>query len=68
MRKLGLFFRDWWFARCRRLDIEILWPECKRNSKGLDRARVAFAYHAAHDSAWQDLPPDHARQIIESLE
>ena len=37
-----------WYARQRRLDVDLLWPSCRKYSGGdLERARAAFALHAA---------------------
>jgi hypothetical protein len=48
-----------WRSRQRRIDLDILWPVCKREAlaryapdEALDRARAAFAYHAFNDPAW----------------
>jgi hypothetical protein len=47
--------REWWDARRRKIDIEILWPCCKTQAEDLDQARMAFACHAFYDPAWQSL-------------
>lgn len=48
----------WWYARLRRLDLEILWPTCKREAEAahpeapLEWAKAAFCAHATKDPAW----------------
>jgi hypothetical protein len=59
---------DIWYARQRRLDLDLLWPACKEKAKDLDHAKVAFAFHAFHDKAWLWLGEDHIRQILKALE
>ncbi|WP_135210396.1 hypothetical protein [Vitreimonas flagellata] len=46
------WIRDWWWARQRAIDLEILWPSCRDNAPDLDRAKAAFAVHAFNDPAW----------------
>ena len=41
-----------WYARCRKIDIRILWPSCLKQARDLNHARAAFATHAFHDPAW----------------
>jgi hypothetical protein len=45
----------WWHVRQRRIDLDILWPICRREAKDLDHAKAAFAVHAYHDPAWLEL-------------
>jgi hypothetical protein len=45
----------WWHARQRRIDLDILWPICRREANDLDHAKAAFAVHAYHDPAWLEL-------------
>ncbi len=45
-------FWGWFHARCRRLDLAILWPACKEHAPTLAHAKAAFAYHAFNDPAW----------------
>ena len=56
-----------WHARQRAIDIEMLWPSCRRLAGDLDRARAAFALHAFHDAAWLELGPDGIAAVIEGL-
>ena len=62
---------SWFSGRCQRrqrqIDIEILWPTLCKNAGNTERARLAFAYHAARDPAWADLSDEDRRQIIASL-
>lgn len=46
---------DLYYARLRRLDLEILWPTCKGLAPDLDHAKACFATHAFRDRAWQRL-------------
>jgi hypothetical protein len=43
---------NWWRARQRQIDLEILWPACREQAPDLDHAKAAFAVHAFHDRAW----------------
>ena len=45
----------WWHARQRRIDLDILWPQCLANARDLDHAKAAFAMHAMNDPAWLEL-------------
>jgi hypothetical protein len=56
-----------YYARLRRLDIEILWPECRNNAKDIDKARAAFLVHAYHDPAWVFIGDDEIYKIINNL-
>jgi hypothetical protein len=58
----------WWWARMRRLDLEILWPVCKREAPDLEHARAAFAVHAFNDPAWLCLGEDGLIAAIEGLQ
>lgn len=64
------WFMDWWASRCRDIDVEVLWPTCKRLAaeQGRDiEAGRAFAHHAAEDWAWKRLPYDEVCRQIEEL-
>jgi hypothetical protein len=54
-----------WYGRMRRIDLEILWPTCKREAPDMDHAKAAFAVHAFNDRAWLVLGD---RAIIEAIE
>jgi hypothetical protein len=63
----------WWWARQRRIDIEMLWPACKAaaisNGSDLQHAKAAFAFHAYHDPAWcKFYSPQELRRQIDNLE
>jgi hypothetical protein len=58
------FLRRWWYARLRRIDLDILWPSCKEQARDLDMARAAFACHAFNDEAWMFLGED---TVIEEI-
>lgn len=57
-----------WRRRLRRIDMNILWPTCKRMAPDLDRAKAAFAAHAFNDHAWCDLSEAEIISIIEGLQ
>ena len=59
--------RAWWYARMRRIDMEILWPTCLEQTHSLDHAKAAFAYHAFHDPAWLELGEDAIIEFIDGL-
>jgi hypothetical protein len=68
MPKLWYWLEDLWFQRCRRKDLDILWPLCKQNARDLEGAKLAFALHTATDPAWQQLGPRHVSALIDALE
>lgn len=57
----------WWRAKQRAMDMEILWPECKRLAPDLDTARAAFVMHAFNDKAWTSLGHDAMFDAIDNL-
>ena len=60
---------DLWAANSRRIDLRILWPECKKAAKDMDTARAVFAMHAFNDWAWHRLGDyDDIYEAIEALE
>ena len=70
--------RKWWYARCRRIDLDILWPICLRAHSSvdtsntrieydLDHALAAFAYHCFNDPAWLELGEDELVRRIDAL-
>ena len=61
------WIRKWWYARMRRIDMQILWPECIRQAPTLDKAKAAFACHAFNDPAWMALGHDTVYSVIDSL-
>jgi hypothetical protein len=61
------FIMRWWYARMRRIDLEILWPTCKREAGDLDHAKAAFAVHAFNDNAWLSLGQDELMAAIDEL-
>jgi hypothetical protein len=67
---------NWWRAYQRRIDLEILWPICKREAQNanyagpagpLDHARAAFAVHAFNDPAWMCLGEEAIVEFIDKL-
>lgn len=61
------WLRSLWYARLRKIDMDILWPTCRDQAKNLDNARAAFAVHAMNDPAWMFLGEEAACQIIDGL-
>ena len=53
--------------RRRAIDIDILWPICKKHASNLDNAKAAFATHAFNDPAWQPLGDDEIARRIDAL-
>jgi hypothetical protein len=60
--------QDWWAARQRAVDLEILWPICKQQAFDFDEARYVFAIHAISDPAWLRLPAEEIKRIIGELQ
>lgn len=61
------WFWNWYDARRRRIDQEILWPSCKDGARDIDHAKAAFAVHAFNDSAWLALGEDEIKRRVEEL-
>ena len=59
---------NWWRARQRKIDLEILWPICCKGANDLDHAKAAFATHAFNDPAWQALGERELYRFIGRLE
>ena len=57
----------WWHARQRRIDMDILWPICRREANNLDHAKAAFAVHAYNDPAWMELGEEKLFAFIDGL-
>ena len=57
-----------YYKRCRRLDLEILWPICCDRAETLDKAKAAFALHAFNDDAWLILGEKEVYRLIDELE
>ena len=62
------WFTKLWYARLRRIDMNILWPTCKKLSPSLDQAKAIFALHAYNDPAWQYLGESSIYNIIDNLQ
>jgi hypothetical protein len=63
-----------WRRHQRNLDLDILWPICKREAaeyhnphEVLDVARAMFAVHAFNDPAWLCLGEDAIVEFIDRL-
>lgn len=54
-------------ARCRAIDLQILWPLCVEQARDLDHAKAAFAVHAFNDPAWMCLGDQEVTRIIDGL-
>jgi hypothetical protein len=65
--KIVDIFLGLWYYRIRSTDLKILWPACKEQAETLDRARVAFAFHAYNDRAWLYLGDAKVNKIISEL-
>ena len=56
-----------YYARLRRLDIEVLWPEIRDKAPNIAEARKAFIRHADCDPAWLFLGVAKIDEIIGGL-
>ena len=61
------WFLGLWYARLRRIDIELLRPTCRDQARNIDHAKAAFAVHAFNDRAWLFLGHDKIIEIIDGL-
>lgn len=60
--------RNWWWKRQRNIDLNVLWPECKRVAGDLEHARGVFACHAFHDPCWIEFyGEDRLKMFIDQL-
>lgn len=60
--------REWWDARRRRIDMDILWPLCLEGAGNLEHAKAAFLTHCLADPAWQSLGANATIEFVDSLE
>ena len=67
MRAALRWLRDWWHARQRALDVQLLWPGCRRHAPDINVARAIFATHALSDPAWLALGPEEMARRIAAL-
>jgi hypothetical protein len=66
--KIGRAIKQWWWKRQRKIDIEILWPECKKLAPTLHKAKLAFYNHANNTPAWFEYYDRYAlRDFIDKL-
>jgi hypothetical protein len=56
-----------WQARQRQVDLETLWPVCKKHASDPVHARMAFFLHACQDPAWRSLGEGEILSRIEAL-
>lgn len=66
MKRIGLLFN--YNHQRRQIDLQILWPSCKKYAPDLDHAKAAFAMHAFNDEAWKSLGHDEIARRIDALE
>jgi hypothetical protein len=62
------WIRNWWYAKQRAIDMDILWPTCLKQAPDLNHAKAAFAYHCFTDPAWLVLSDKEIVEFIDSLE
>jgi hypothetical protein len=62
--------KSWWRGRQRRIDIDVLWPMCKRQAgpHGLERARAAFHSHVMNRVTWRVMGRDRITAVVAALE
>ncbi len=60
--------RDWWWAKQREIDLDVLWPQCKAKADSLEAARSAFALHAFNTPAWIRHYKEELASVISKLE
>lgn len=48
------FLRNYFQARQRKVDVQILWPALKDAAVSLEEARIGFFLHATEDRCWTD--------------
>jgi hypothetical protein len=72
---LLILLMRWWRAHQRAIDLQVLWPICKREAAArsdpehaLDLAKAGFAVHAFHDEAWLSLGEDAIIRAIDELQ
>lgn len=68
MNKLQAIFLKPYYARLRKIDLEILWPQCVAHASTLMEARAAFALHAYNAAEWLILGDAEIERIILSLQ
>lgn len=61
------WLQRYWWALQRDVDLQILWPECKRQAPNIDQAKAAFAVHAFNDPAWVRAYGADLWKVIEGL-
>jgi hypothetical protein len=68
---------SWWRAYQRKIDLNVLWPICKREAAAqfdnpetaLQLARAAFAVHVFNDPAWKlAMDEDSIIEFVDQLE
>ena len=64
---LGQWLMDRWAASARDIDIDVLWPEIKRQCVDLQQARMAMTFHAHIDWAWKRLDENEMYRRIAQL-
>lgn len=56
-----------WYKMQRGIDLQILWPACKKHALDTDRAKAAFALHCFLDPAWLYLGEEEIYRRIDEL-
>jgi hypothetical protein len=65
---LLILLMRWWRAHQRAIDLQVLWPICKREAPDLNHARAMFAVHAFLDEAWLILGEEAIIRAINELQ
>ncbi len=55
---------EWWNTQRRILDVDILWPSCKRASHSLEQAREMFIVHMASDPAYSGMDEEELTAFV----
>lgn len=51
---MWLRIRDWWWARQRAADLQMLWPACKAQTPSIEEAHQIFIVHAWRAPCWRE--------------
>lgn len=57
-----------WHRQQRRIDLQILWPVCKKQANDIEHAKALFACHAFNDNAWLILGDEGIKKVIDELQ
>jgi len=67
MIRLAVAIQRIWWKRQRQIDIDILWPACKRCAPTLEDAHKIFMVHAVTQPCWMREYGDKLWHVIQSL-